>query len=120
MKDIILQQHLNAMVGNISSLRKLVDHMSYEEFRKEEHVKETAYSYLQEIGQIANEITANSDQLEFGFDIKSLVAFSNARYNQEAEMAHRSVWAIIKNDLADIADEIEHSSHYNEAVNEDY
>lgn len=120
MKNIILQQHLNTLVGNISSLRKLVENMTYEDFRKEEQVKETAYSYLQEIGQISNEIVNNNERLEIDFDINTLVAFSNARYNQEAEMAHRSVWSVITNDLSIIADEIEHSSYYNEVVREDY
>lgn len=118
MKNTVLQQHLNSLVANISSISKLIEQLTFEEFSKEEHVKETAYSYLQEIGQIANEITRSSDETDF--DVKSLAALSNARYNQESEMAHRAVWSIIKNDLSKISDEIEHSTYYNNVESETF
>jgi len=103
-------QHLNRIVDNIAQVNAQTEGMSFEDFRKNEPVKETVYEYLQEIGQAATELS-NNQKLPGDINLEPLTAFRNARYNQEAEVGHQQVF----NSLADlrlIAETIEKSDLY--------
>lgn len=103
-------QHLNRIVDNIAQVNAQTDGMAYEDFRKNEPVKETVYEYLQEIGQAAREL-ANNQKLPGEINLEPLVAFRNARYNQEAETGHQQVFNMLA-DLRQIAETIETSDLY--------
>ncbi|HET8860815.1 MAG TPA: hypothetical protein VFM92_12830 [Marivirga sp.] len=103
-------QHLNSIVGNIAQINAQTDGMTYEDFRRNEPVKETVYEYLQEMGQAARELSENQ-KLPAEINIETLVAFRNARYNQEAEIGHQQVFNLIP-DLREIAETIETSDLY--------
>ncbi|WKK79251.2 HepT-like ribonuclease domain-containing protein [Marivirga arenosa] len=103
-------QHLNRIVDNIAQINAQTDGMTYEDFRKNETVKETVYEYLQEIGQAARELSENQ-KLPAEINIEPLVAFRNARYNQEAETAHQQVFNVLA-DLRNVAETIEQSDLY--------
>ncbi len=108
-----LQQHLSYIIDNIFSVRALTDSINYDEFTREEQIKEEVYSHLQEIGEIAYEIeNARNEPLDIGFDISVLSAFRNARYNQEAEIDHHGVFTIIQHDFPTMEDDIRNSKEY--------
>ena len=117
MNDAILQQHINRILENVATLMKLVERMSYDTFRKEEQVKETAYSLLQEMGQAAHEINTHNDvRLDIDFDMAVLANFRQARYNQEAEISHQNAWTVITQDLPELAEQLEQAKEYNEVT----
>jgi uncharacterized protein with HEPN domain len=103
-------QHLNRVVDNIAQVNAQTDGMTYEDFRKNEPVKETVYEYLQEIGQAARELSENQ-KLPEEINLEPLVAFRNARYNQEAETGYQQVFNMLA-DLRQIAETIEISDLY--------
>lgn len=113
----ILQQHLNRILENIAALNSLLNQLDYEDFVKNEQVKEITYQHLQEIGEIAFELELrNPYQLDVDFDWKTLTTFKNARFNQEAERDHQMVFSLVKGDLNELADELITSSHLNLAA----
>ncbi len=103
-------QHLNRIVDNIAQVNAQTDGMTYEDFRKNEPVKETVFEYLQEIGQAARELS-NNQKLPGEINLEPLVAFRNARYNQEAETGQQQIFNILP-DLRQIAETIETSDLY--------
>lgn len=108
-----LQQHLNVILDNMNSIWKLIEQMEYNDFLQDEPTKEMVYSYLQEMGQAAYIIRNNGDHLlETDFNLDTLAAFRNARYNQEMEMDHHGVWHFIKLEMRDIGSQIEESAAY--------
>ncbi|HBH24437.1 MAG TPA: hypothetical protein DDY13_13565 [Cytophagales bacterium] len=108
-----LQHHLNLILDNINSTWKTVEHMSYNGFLRDETAKEMVYSYLQEMGQAAFHIRNDGDHLlDTEFNLDTLAAFRNARFNQEAEMDHHPVWRFVKNEMREIGDQIEASPSY--------
>lgn len=103
-------QHLNRVVENIAEINAQVSGMTYEDFRKNELVKETVYKDLQEIGQIAKELHDNQ-RLPGEINLEPLRALPNARYNQVAETAHQQVFNMLP-DLRQVAEKIEKSDLY--------
>lgn len=106
-----ITQRLNHIVDNIALVNAQVEGMSFEDFRKNEPVKETTYEYLQEIGQAARELS-NEQKMPPELNVEPLVVLRNARYNQEAEVGHQQVFNLIQHDLKEIADQIEQSDIY--------
>lgn len=103
-------QHLNRIVDNIAQVNAQISGMTYEDFRLNEPVKETVFSYLQEIGQASRELLENQ-KLPPEINVEPLVKLRNARYNQEIESGHQQVFNMLP-DLRDIAEEIEQSDLY--------
>ena len=103
-------QHLNRIVDNIAQVNAQTDGMTYEDFRRNEPVKETVFEYLQEIGQAARELSDNQ-KLPGEINLEPLVAFRNARYNQVSETAYQQVFNVLP-DLRQIAETIETSDLY--------
>ncbi len=103
-------QHLNRIVDLIAQVNAQTDGMTYEDFRKNEPVKETVFEYLQEIGQAARELSENQ-KLPPEINVEPLVRLRNARYNQEAETGQQQVFNMLP-DLRVIAEDIEQSDLY--------
>lgn len=97
------QQHLNNISRMITAIQSDVQGMSYDQWSKEEQVKEAVYSQLQMAGQAAHELAINSEEhpdLNYVTDL--LANFRNARYNQMVETSDRQVWSVIQEDLEEI------------------
>lgn len=108
-----LQQHLSYILDNISSVRDITDAIGYDEFTREEQIKEEVYSHLQEIGEIAYEIeNARNEPLDISFDISVLSTFKNATYNQDAEIDHHGVFTIIQHDFPTMEDDLRNAKEY--------
>ena len=108
-----IRQHLNQIVSNIAAVQSSIKGQSYDDFHTNEMVKESTYSYLQEIGQAAHELNEQTNEvLEDSMALGQLSNLRNARYNQEAELADQNVWALITNDLPELGEEIEQSELY--------
>ena len=103
-------QHLNRIVDLIAQVNAQTSGMSYEDFRRNEPVKETVFEYLQEIGQASRELSENQ-KLPPEIDIEPLVKLRNARYNQEAETGQQQVFNMLP-ELRVFAEEIEQSDLY--------
>lgn len=108
-----IRQHLNQILSNIASVQASVKNQTFEDFRSNEQVKESACSYLQEIGQAAHELNNQTNEvMDDSLALGQLSNLRNARYNQEAEMAIQNIWTLITNDLAELGEEIEQSELY--------
>ncbi len=102
--------HLNRIVGNIAEVNMQISGMTYEDFVRNEPVKEVVYKYLQEIGQAAKELS-NNQKLPPEINLEPLVTLRNARYNQVAEVGHQQVFNMIP-DLTIIGEQIEQTDLY--------
>lgn len=97
------QQHLNNIERSIDEILIEVQGLTYDQFTKEEQVKEAVYANLQMIGQAAFELAESAGEHgDLNFDTDILAGLRNARYNQAAETGHEQVWTIIHEDLEDI------------------
>lgn len=97
------QQHLNNIERSIDEILIEVQDLNYNQFTKEEQVKEAVYANLQMIGQAAFELAQSSGEHgDLNFETDILAELRNARYNQEAEAGHEQIWHIIHEDLEDI------------------
>ncbi len=106
MKKEEQQVHLNNIATGIAAIENEVVGMRYDEFVKEEQVKESVYANLQMVGRAAYELaTATDDIIGLSFDTDVLAEFRNARFNQVAETGHQQVWSVISNDLDTIRTE---------------
>jgi len=106
MNKEVKQQHLNNIVRGIEEIKEDVTRIDYNQFIKEDQIKEDVYLNLQMVGEAAFELSQssdNTDDLNFSTDILS--GFRNARFNQEAEIGHQQVWNIINSELDVIHDE---------------
>jgi uncharacterized protein with HEPN domain len=97
------QQHLNNIERCIDEILIEVQGLTYDQFAKEEQVKEAVYANLQMIGQAAFELAESAGEyIDLNFDTDILAELRNARYNQMAETGHEQVWTIIHEDLEEI------------------
>lgn len=100
------QLHLNNIANGIAAIENEIVGLQYDEFVKEEQVKEAVYTNLQMIGRAAYQLAKGTDDIiGLSFDTDLLAGFRNARYNQAAEMGHHQVWSVIQNDLDEIRTE---------------
>jgi uncharacterized protein with HEPN domain len=100
------QLHLMNIANGIAAIQNEASGLNYEQFVKEEQVKEAVYTNLQMIGEAAYELgSGTDDMLGLSFDTDLLAGFRNARYNQEAEVGHHQVWNVIRGDLDEIRTE---------------
>ena len=100
------QLHLNNIIKGSEEIIEFTRELDYRQFTQESQVREEVYSNLQMIGQAAHQLTLSADDAQgLNFPTDVLSGFRNARYNQEAEINHQSVWGVIKNDLPLIRDE---------------
>ena len=87
------QLHLNNIMTGTSAIIDATTGLGYQEFAKQEQVKEEVYANLQMVGQAAHTLANGGDNLPgLNFPTDQLSAFRNARYNQEAEIDHQTVW----------------------------
>ena len=111
MTKIELQQHVNNISDLIRDVISETRGVGLDDFRKNEDIKETVYSHLQEIGEAAREIEAGfegDEKLQIPTD--KLAALRNARFNQMAEFGHQQVWNIVQYDLPQIQEDLIHAS----------
>ena len=94
------QQHLNNIARFISDIQSDVQGLDYEQFSKEEQVKESVFASLQMLGQAAHELAISSEEHgDLNFDTDILAEFRNARYDLITEFNDRQVWSVINEDL---------------------
>ena len=103
MDNNVLQIHINNLSGLIHQILIETQGIAYEDFRKNEMLKERVFSQLQEIGQASREIIDQTNQYEEDQElVEALAVLRNARFNQISEFGLNSVWGIIQNDLPEI------------------
>ena len=98
-----LQRHQNFILHIINQLLIEVKSINFEDFQRNEQLKERVYTQLQEIGQASNEIlTLPNVNIENRNIYENMANLRNARYNQETEIDHSFVWNILTSDLPEI------------------
>lgn len=108
-----IKQHLNNIIGIIADIQDYIKGMNYEDFTTDQQLRENVYEDLQQIGQAADELSNRGDDMVENDDaINRLSNLKFARYNETMEIDHHSVWNIIRQDLPEIAEEIEQSPIY--------
>lgn len=109
-----IKLHLQQIIANIAEIRALARSYTYEDFRKDEQMRENLYEHLQLVGQSAHKLIKVEAGLEPDISADTLAEFRNARYNDLAEIHHQNVWNLVELDLPVIANEIKKSSFYND------
>ncbi|NMM47469.1 HepT-like ribonuclease domain-containing protein [Marinigracilibium pacificum] len=111
-----ITQHISRIIDNIAMINSTVGKTDYQSFVRNEQAKEAVYEYLQEIGQASSELYNNSEEAR-KLPVDTLMAFRNARYNQEAEIDHQMVFNLITGDLQEIADQLKNSDLFKNTWN---
>ncbi len=94
--------------------------INYEDFRKNELLKEMIFSQLQEIGEASREIMDITNEYEDDREMaETLNAMRNARFNLEAEIGLNMVWGIIQNDLPLVEEQLTRKVRENENIEEE-
>jgi len=102
----VKQQNLNNIVRGIEEIKEDITNMNYNDFSREDQIKESVYANLQMIGEAAHELSQSSDNAaDLNFNTDVLASFRNARFNQEAEVGHQQTWNIINSELDIIHEE---------------
>lgn len=100
-----LRVHLNNITQLIHQILNETEGLGFEDFRKNEQLKERIFTQLQEIGEASREIMDTTNPYSEDREIvEALSAFRNARFNQESEYGGQIVWGIINEDLPVIED----------------
>lgn len=95
--------HYNNITGLVHQILTETQGIAYEDFRKNEMLKERVFSQLQEIGQASREIMDQTNPYEEDQElVEALSVLRNARFNQESEFGLNSIWGIIQIDLPEI------------------
>jgi len=98
-----LQAHYNNLTNLIHQILIETKGLEYEDFRKNELLKERIFAQLQELGEASREIMDVTNEYEDDRGmVENLQAFRNARFNQESETGLNSVWGIIQQDLPEM------------------
>ena len=95
-----IRVHHTNMLHLIHQILNETKDKTYEEFRKNEPMKERIFSQMQEIGEASREIIDITNEYEEDQELaETLKALRNARFNMEAEVGLNMIWGIIENDL---------------------
>ncbi len=107
MRSEELRLHHTNILHIIHQILNETEDVAYEEFRKNEPLKERIFAQLQEIGQASREIMDLTNEYEDDQEMaEALNVLRNARFNQEAEFGLNMVWGIIQNDLPQVEEVI--------------
>jgi uncharacterized protein with HEPN domain len=104
-----LQQHINRISDLSRDCITRLQNVPFEQFRKDEELKEVVYLMLQEIGQTAHEVEQyyeGDEKLEVPTDVLSNLR--DARFHQMAERSHQQIYYIVTNDLPEIQESLIH------------
>lgn len=93
------QIHLNNISTMINEIEAYVDSMDYNQFSKEESVRQSVATNMQQIGEAAD-LLSEEFKAEFTeVDYRVLDALKRAKFNEALEHGYRQVWSVIENDL---------------------
>jgi len=108
------QLHLTNIINSINEIDSYGKHLDYNQFVQEEEARTSIIMNLQMIGDAASNLTDEFKD-KYGYvDYDVLVNLKFAAYNNATEIDPHSVWAIIKEDLPRIRDDVASAS---EALN---
>jgi uncharacterized protein with HEPN domain len=101
------QVHLSNISTMINEIEAYVGSMDYNQFSKEESIRQSVAVNLQQIGEAANLL---SDEFKADFtevDYRVLDVLKRAKFNEAMEHGYRQIWSVIKNDLPLFRDMVE-------------
>ncbi len=96
--------HVNNIISCINEIQGYTEGMTYEDFSREEEVRMSVVSNLQEIGEAASLLSDEFVSQFTDVDYRVLESLKRAKFNEYVEMDYRPVWGIIENDLPTFRD----------------
>ena len=101
------QIHLNNITTMINEIDAYVAHMDYNQFSKEESVRQSVAVNLQQIGEASNLLSPEFKADFTEVDYRVLDVLKRAKFNEAMEVDHRQIWNVIQNDLPEFRNMIE-------------
>lgn len=102
--------HVNNIISCINEIEGYIEGLTYEEFSKEEEVRQSVASNLQEIGEAASLLSDEFLSQFTDIDYKVLESLKRAKYDEGLEVDHHAIWSVINNDLPTFRDTLSTAS----------
>ncbi|MFP4090121.1 MAG: DUF86 domain-containing protein [Cyclobacteriaceae bacterium] len=93
------QVHLSNISTMINEVEAYVAHMDYNQFSREESVRQSVAVNLQQIGEAADLLSPEFKADFTEVDYRVLDALKRAKFNEAMEHGYRQIWNVIENDL---------------------
>lgn len=101
------QVHLSNISSMINEIEAYVENMDYNQFSREESIRQSVAVNLQQIGEAADLL---SDEFKEDFteiDYNVLNALKRAKFDEAMEVDHRQIWNVVQNDLPEFRNMVE-------------
>lgn len=102
--------HVNNIISCINEIEGYVEGLTYEEFSKEEEIRQSVASNLQEIGEAAGLLSDDFLSQFTDIDISVLESLKRAKYDEGLELDHHPMWNVITSDLPTFKDTLSTTS----------
>ena len=93
------QIHLSNISAMINEIEAYVAHLDYNQFSKEESVRQSVATNLQQIGEAANMLSPEFKAEFTEVDYRVLDVLKRAKFNEALEHDQRQIWSVVENDL---------------------
>ncbi len=101
------QVHLSNISTMINEIEAYVENMDYNQFTREESIRQSVAVNLQQIGEAADllsdEFTANFTEIDY----RVLDVLKRAKFDEALEIDPHPIWSIITNDLPEFKNMVE-------------
>ncbi len=111
--------HINNIISCISEIEGYVEGISYDEFVREEEVRQSVASNLQEIGEAAGLLSDDFVSQFTDIDYRVLESLKRAKFDEGLEIDHHAIWSIINEDLPIFRDTLSTASEQIDFDDED-
>lgn len=102
--------HVNNIISCINEIEGYVEGIGYEDFAREEEIRQSVASNLQEIGEAAGLLSDDFVSQFTDIDYKVLETLKRAKYDEGLEVDQHAIWSIIHNDLPTFRDTLSTAS----------
>lgn len=101
------QIHLNNITTMINEIDAYVANMDYNQFSKEESIRQSVAVNLQQIGEAADLLSPEFKADFTEVDYRVLDVLKRAKFDEAMEVDHRQIWNVVQNDLPEFRNMVE-------------
>ncbi|WKN32086.1 DUF86 domain-containing protein [Porifericola rhodea] len=101
------QVHLSNISTMINEIDAYIGSMEYDQFSREESIRQSVATNLQQIGEAADLLSDEFKENFTSVDYNVLNALKRAKFDEAWEVDHRQIWNVVKNDLPEFRNVIE-------------
>jgi uncharacterized protein with HEPN domain len=113
------QIHLSNISALINEVESYVNSMDYNQFSKEESVRQSVAVNLQQIGEATDLLSPEFKAAFTEVDYRVLDTLKRAKFNEALEHGYRQIWNVIENDLPEFKNMINTRSEQMDRTDEE-